>query len=184
MKLIRTTPHEKYNCDKIIEIFTPEFCARAHWDEENNYTPRAEGEHAYVVADDALGQVGWRVRDGVPIPPDTPVLEDVKIDKTAEIAAARFAEETGGLVYSGMKIDTSRESQALITGAALQATMDSGYACHWKTGAGFVELDAAAILAVAVAVRTHVQACFDKEAGLLDAVTAAGTIEEAGAIEW
>jgi hypothetical protein len=45
-------------------------------------------------------------------------------------------------------------------------------------------LDAATILAVAQAVRTHVQACFDREATLSAQVEAATTVEEVQAVEY
>jgi hypothetical protein len=117
-------------------------------------------------------------------PPSAPTLEDAKAAKLAEIAALRWKDETGGVVLNGMSVDTSRESQALITGAALQATIDPEYSCRWKTAAGFVELNAATILAVAVAVREHVQACFDKEAALAAEVGEAETIDAVVTVTW
>jgi hypothetical protein len=121
-----------------------------------------------------------------PLTPDedeTP-LTLAKRAKLAEIAAERWKAETGGITLQGMTIDTSRESQALITGAALQATIDSAYTCQWKTSGGFVTLDAAAVLTVATAVREHVQACFNKEAELTAAVIAAAAIEVVEAVTW
>jgi hypothetical protein len=111
-------------------------------------------------------------------------LQLAKAAKLAEIAAARFAEETGGVAVNGMTIATDRESQALITGAALQATIDAGYTCQWKTAAGFVTLDATAILAVVQAVREHIQGCFDREAERAGEVGATGTVEAVEAITW
>jgi len=97
------------------------------------------------------------------------ILEAARERKRSEIAAARFEAETAGI--DGIKTD--RESQALITGAALKAMQDSTYSCRWKTESGFVELTAPQILAIADAVRAHVQACFDHEAELLPLVEAA-----------
>lgn len=88
------------------------------------------------------------------------------------IAARRFDEETRGISINGMVVDTSRDSQALITGAALQATLDPTYTVRWKTGAGFVELNAEQIIGMATSVRAHVQACFDRESELIAAVNA------------
>ncbi|ALZ84522.1 hypothetical protein APT59_10025 [Pseudomonas oryzihabitans] len=88
----------------------------------------------------------------------------------ADISARRYAEETRGITVSGVSVATDRESQGLITGAALAATVDPAYVCRWKTPDGFVELDAAALLGMAGAIRAHVQACFDREADLLSAV--------------
>lgn len=86
------------------------------------------------------------------------------------IAERRYRAEIGGVTVSGMPIDTGRDSQGLITGAALQAIIDPEYALQWKTSGGFVELAGQQILGVASAVRAHVQDCFNREAALLDAV--------------
>lgn len=86
------------------------------------------------------------------------------------IAERRYAEETKGITVSGSAIKTDRESQALITGAVLAATIDPSYVCQWKTSGGFITLDAAAIIGVATAVRNHVQACFNREAELIAAI--------------
>lgn len=95
-----------------------------------------------------------------------------------QIAAKRYAEETKGIVVNGFAINTERESQNLITGAALSAYMDENYICRWKTPAGFVDLDAATLISVAQTMRQHVQNCFDREDALLTALED-GTYTEA-----
>ena len=90
------------------------------------------------------------------------ILEAAKERKRREIAAARFEAETAGI--DGIKTD--RESQALITGAALQAIVDYDYECRWKTSEGFVHLSAEQIKYIAQLVRSHLQSCFDREAEL------------------
>ena len=107
-------------------------------------------------------------------------LADCQAAKKAEIANARWHAETSGV--NGIRTD--RESQSMITGAALKAMQDDTYSCRWKTDTGFVELTAAQILAIADAVRAHVQACFDREAELLALVESATTPEEVEAILW
>ena len=102
----------------------------------------------------------------------------------AEIAHARWAAETGGITLQGMTIRTDRESQGLITGAALKAIQDAEYSCSWKTDGGFVQLSAPQILAIADAVREHVQAQFDHELALLAIIDAAGTPEDLEAVTW
>jgi hypothetical protein len=69
-----------------------------------------------------------------------------------------------------MHIDTGRDSQALITGATVQAMLDPAYSLRWKTSTGFVDLTAEQIIAVATAARGHVQNCFNREAELLNEV--------------
>ena len=130
----------------------------------------------------AGSQVGWAAVTDVVISdaPDEIVLQDARDSKKAEIAAARWEAETAGI--DGIKTD--RESQALITGAALKAMQDSEYSCRWKTESGFVELTAPQILAIADAVRAHVQGCFDREAELVALIEAAESPEELNAITW
>ncbi len=111
-------------------------------------------------------------------------LADCQAAKKAEVAHARWAAETGGVALNGMTIRTDRESQSLITGAALKALQDAEYVCSWKTDAGFVELTAAQILAIADAVREHVQAQFDHERALLALIDAAETVEDLEAVTW
>lgn len=112
-----------------------------------------------------------------PLPPE-PTLDELKAQKKAEIASARYAAETAGTTVNGVLIDTGRDSQALITGAALAAMLDSEYSLNWKTANGFIHLSAPEIIAVAQTVRAHVQACFDREAELCALVDAAKTKEE------
>ena len=88
----------------------------------------------------------------------------------AQIAARRYIAEIAGTNIDGMPIDTGRDSQGLITGAAVQAIIDPAYSLHWKTSAGFVELTGQQILGIASQVRAFVQACFNREAELLGAV--------------
>lgn len=108
------------------------------------------------------------------------ILEAAKERKRGEIAAARFEAETAGI--DGIKTD--RESQALITGAALQAFVDPDYTCTWKTVDGFVELTSLQIKGAAMYVRSHVQGCFNKEASLVVQIQEAETPEELEAIVW
>ena len=103
-----------------------------------------------------------------------------KENKYTEIAAARYNEEIAGI--NGIRTD--RESQGLITGAALKAIQDSTYTCKWKGIDGFVELTAPQIIAVADSVRAHVQGCFDHEAELLPLIEATTTEAELNLITW
>lgn len=92
-----------------------------------------------------------------------------------DIAARRYAAEVSGIEVGGMPINTDDRSKLLVNGAALEATIDPGYSMKWKTHAGFVELSAEQVIGISRAVRAHVQACFDREAELLSALSA-GTL--------
>lgn len=112
------------------------------------------------------------------------ILADAKTAKKAEIAEARYAAEIAGVAVGGFAVRTDRESQSLITGAALKATQDATYTCRWKTESGFVTLDSATVIAVADAVRSHVQGCFDAEDAKCVLIDAATTIVEVEAVTW
>jgi len=104
-----------------------------------------------------------------------PSVYDPSTDPAAipsAIAARRYQAEVGGITAGGMPVATDRDSQGLVMGAAFAASLDPNYTCNWKTDAGFVKLDAKTLIAVAQAVRAHVQACFDREEALLAAVKA------------
>jgi hypothetical protein len=111
---------------------------------------------------------------GIPKPLDT-----LKRALLADLAALRFARETGG--SGGFRTD--RESQALITGAALAATLDPAYTVDWKGESGWITLTASELLAAAQAVRAHVQACFTRERVLAQAIAAAPDADAALAID-
>lgn len=123
-------------------------------------------EQGWILSDTA--QIGWLHNGKTFSAPGTE--QQSKTDLLAAIAAKRFTVETGGITVQGLAIDTSRDSQNLITGAALAADRDPAYSVKWKTAGGFVELSAAQLLALADAVRKHVQACFNREADLAKAV--------------
>lgn len=114
---------------------------------------------------------------------ETP-LTLAKARKLRELAAERYKAEIAGAEVNGIKISTDDLSQSKIAGAALAATQDTDYTCRWKTENGFVTLTATQIVAVATAVRSHVQAQFDREYELATQVEAAETVQAVEAIRW
>ena len=123
----------------------------------------------------------WTLVDGevVKMP-----LPEVAPDYTKIVAAERFRRESVGVEVDGMQIETSRDSQALIASTGLSAILDPEYRCNFKTLNGFVEIGAEQILAIAKAVRSHVQACFDRELDLLRALEARTYKDEMLAEGW
>ncbi|MBB1605199.1 MULTISPECIES: DUF4376 domain-containing protein [unclassified Pseudomonas] len=128
-------------------------------------------EHAALLDDQASGKTIVAGPDG------RPLVLGTSTDYLAVIAARRYQAETAGITVNGTDVPTARDSQALVTAAMLAAVLDPNYTCRWKTTEGFVTLDAQALIAMASAMRAHVQACFDREAELL-AHLEAGTFEE------
>lgn len=103
---------------------------------------------------------------------------DPQLSPSQIIASERYRREGLGIVVGSMAIETSRDSQALIASTGLSAILDPEYRCNFKTLNGFVEIGAEQILAIAKAVRAHVQACFDRELELLQAIEAGTYTDE------
>ena len=148
----------------------------------NFYSPSGNFEVWNEKPDGYFTAEEWAAEHPVPVTEIS--LEDLKAAKKVEIANARYKAEIAGITFNGTTIKTDRESQALITGAALAALQDSAYSCKWKTEQGFITLTAAQIIAVADVVREYVQGCFDREADLCELIDAAENETNLQNINW
>ena len=101
--------------------------------------------------------------------------EPVPVDLYAYAASKRYAVETGGITVGGMHVMTDRASQSLITGAYNYVQANPDVLVKFKTAAGFVEVTATQMTAIANAVGAHVQAAFAAE-GEINQQIIAGTI--------
>ena len=102
-------------------------------------------------------------------------------DVMETIAATRYEHETGGTTVDGMHVATDRQSQSMISGAfgSAKDAKETGeeFNLKWKAKNGWVNLDADQVIGMGRSVRQHVQACFDREKELTEAVED-GTFEE------
>ncbi|MHB0844768.1 DUF4376 domain-containing protein [Stutzerimonas nitrititolerans] len=100
-------------------------------------------------------------------------------DYAAAIAARRWQAEVSGIEIAGMRIETDDRTKTLLNGAALRATIDPQHSRRWKLADGtWVTLDSETLISAAKAVDSYVQACFDREEELVEAL-ADGTFTEA-----
>ena len=114
-----------------------------------------------------------------------PTFEELKTAKYDEIAAARYAAETGGCTVDGVTIATDRGSQALLTAAVVTARLDPEFKTQWKCADGrFKQLDAFQLRAIGDAVIAHVERCFAREGELCELIDAAQTADDLAAISW
>jgi hypothetical protein len=187
MKVIRTIPHERYNCDKVIEIFAPDFCSRAKWTEENNYVPHGE-ENSFVLPDDTEVQIGWRVRGGEPVSPETEILEDIKADKWEEIGAAYDHYDAAASTDTslGYPIQVGQPHISKFDGAIRFAEMsgmatiyitDSNDVTHYDVPIADAKQALLEVMAGALGAHQHKQA-------LRAQILAAETVEGVRAIAW
>ncbi|RUV00065.1 DUF4376 domain-containing protein [Mesorhizobium sp. M6A.T.Cr.TU.017.01.1.1] len=119
---------------------------------------------------------GYRYSGGVfSLPVDS--LATLRTKALARLAARRWQAETSGVVVDGVSISTDRESTAMLTAAFVVASNDPGYSIRWKVQNGvFATVTAPQIIALAAAVREHVQACFDREDELTVEILAANAV--------
>jgi hypothetical protein len=129
----------------------------------------------------------YRWRDGAlvqEIPPE--ILEQRRSALRVRLAERRWRSETGGVAITGFKsrVDTSRESQAMMSGALLAGQYSVVDTFDWKIGPGvWVEITNAQLVVIASAVAAHVQACFSNERAIENKITAATSIAELTAID-
>lgn len=108
--------------------------------------------------------------------PEPELTFEQKVEAKLEaLSWRRFEAETGGTVFNDVPIRTDRETSAIITAAYVSAIENPDFVIpNWKVANGtFMTLDASTIIALANAVRAHVQATFDHEAVLTAQILAA-----------
>lgn len=161
------------------EILRKVFCPESHVDLQCG-----EGEEFYLNCPDCATHI--INNEPVTIIPEVvpPTLTEVKTAKLAELAAARYTEEIGGIVVGNVTIATDRESQAMLTGACVSLKQGLMQSVNWKGDDGWVTATLTEIELIAQAVGQHVQTCFTKESQLAAQVTAAETVEAVNAIVW
>ena len=145
------------------------------------YSPSGNPEIWETCPDNYMTPDEWTAAHPAP----EPTIDELKRAKQDEIAAARYATETGGCTVDGVTIATDRGSQALLTAAVVSARLDPEFKTKWKCAGGhFVSLDAFQLRAIGDAVIAHVESCFAREGELCEQIDAAQTPEELAAIQW
>ncbi len=132
------------------------------------YTPTETGVEHDETQD--IYRLTWEL---TPLPIDT-----IKSTLKDELASIRYDHEIDGVIVNGQTILTDRESQATIASAKLYSDANPDKAISWKAASGWTALDNATITATAKAVGDYVQACFDREKELSEAIDAATTVDE------
>ena len=116
--------------------------------------------------------------------PPTPATKEDKAAKLQELASARYDAEVGGMDFNGVQIQTDRFTQSKISSAYAKAKEDNTLTLNWKTGSGWVTLDAAAIIDIADALFAFIQSVYSQEKSLSEQVEAAAFVEELQSIAW
>lgn len=135
---------------------------------------RVEGETVFVGLENDI----WVIRKA------SLNLQELKLAKISDLANIRWSKETGGTSYNGYALSTDPVSQTKYVGAVVGVQIDPTAVINWKMSDGsFIQLDASGVTSMAMTVRAHIQACFDKESELRTLIEAATSKEELEAID-
>ena len=85
----------------------------------------------------------------------------------SDLAAHRYAVQTGGTTVNGIAFLTDSDSQVALMGAMIIASANPAYTVNWKTPAGFFTLTATQVISIANTVAAFIQQCFSTEATLI-----------------
>ena len=111
-------------------------------------------------------------------------IEKLKAEKIAELADARWREETGGYFYKGHELHSDRESQDRFFQAYMASLADPTFTTVWKTKDGWLEMTASDFITLYNEFQAFLQGLYQKEKALQEQVEAVTTIEELEAIKW
>lgn len=139
----------------------------------NPWINRYDGDGQWTVDAPSQGALDAAAADYLATTYATERLARLKREKLAALAARRYEAEVGGLTLpSGLQVATDRESQMLITGAALYAR-DNLSSVSYKARSGFVTMNAVDLKSLFGAVAGHVQKCRNHEYDLAQQINAA-----------
>lgn len=118
-------------------------------------------------------KVGWKVAAGELSPPSLQHLVD---QMAVKLADRRWDEQTAGVGHGGHVWHSDAEGRASINesltlAAEYERLTGQTWSTRWKAKSGFVTVDRAALVAAGLAVGEHVQACFNRESEILQAIT-------------
>lgn len=90
-------------------------------------------------------------------------LDELKADLVAAATAERWARETGGISIGGVQIGTNLDDQNRLSGVLSAIQLGGLESVDFKAQSGWVQLTAAELQGIALAISAHVQACFTAE---------------------
>lgn len=116
---------------------------------------------------------------------DARSLDEQKEAQWLFIKSARDSGVAAGFIWDGSKFDSDQVSQARIQGAVSLAGLVPGFSIDWTLYDNTVRtLSAAEMIAVGVALGTHVQFQFDRARELRAAIAVAISAEAVAAVSW
>lgn len=106
----------------------------------------------------------WLEGGNTPLPvKPVRTLEEGKADLVAAATAERWERETGGISIGGVQVGTNLDDQNRLSGVLSAIQLGGLESVDFKAQSGWVQLTAAELQGIALAISAHVQACFTAE---------------------
>lgn len=106
------------------------------------------------------------------------VLQRVKTQRLADLAALRYAKETGGITLNGVRIETDEKARINLSGAVSRAMLRPESSVNWKISSlVWVPIAAEQIIEIGLAVSGFIENCFTCEMNHALAINALETAE-------
>ncbi|CAM5577332.1 hypothetical protein MAUB1S_09713 [Mycolicibacterium aubagnense] len=169
----------------IIEIETGHVVTVVALETIDGYEPGPELHAVDATGKTAYAGCTWTEVGGFVEPPPEPIdPAELKPFLMAYAADKRWRVETSGITVGGEEIRTDEKSQNRVTGAALLALSDPELVTiDWEALPGvWIEVSAATMKSIGIAVGRHVQACFTVLKAVQSAIQA-GTITSTAEID-
>lgn len=116
---------------------------------------------------------------------DPRTLQQLREEKWAEIKTAKTTAEQGGFCLGSYKFDSDEKAQISLQRAALTAQLNANFSTRWTLADNTTaELDAQALLAVAVALGEHMSRQHEHAAELRGRIEVTNTAAELQQIVW
>ncbi len=111
-------------------------------------------------------------------------IEQLKAEKIAELADARWREEVGGYTYNGHEFHSDRESQDRFFQAYIASLSNPNFSTVWKTKDGWLGMTASDFITLYNEFQAFLQGLYLREKALHEQVKKAVKIEELKAVKW
>lgn len=144
-----------------------------------------DGIHTLVPCDYNIEGFIYNRGDGTFSPPIVPRnFEEVKQEKIRDLEQKMVEEESNGTTYNSYRFATDKDSQIKYLGILVSSMMDPTFTTQFKTMDNeYVTLTNTDVVGLSMQVKSHIQACYDNDASILEQINAATTVEEIDAID-
>jgi hypothetical protein len=107
------------------------------------------------------------------------ILSERKLSVISNLSKVRSRYESSGITVSGIPVKTDNNSQTKMIGVMMVASQNPNITVNWKAADGrFITLNALQIMNMVLAVKDHIQSCFEWESRIKERVLLSSNLSE------